>query len=155
MKQMIKGLSDYEWIDDIEKDIERVKWNLWHGKVNPALEILEYIDIYPTKENEKLRKLDKAASEFYTYISNNRNLIPNYQIRHSYGECISTAFVESTVNEVISRRMRKKQQMRWTKKGAHLLLQVRTKTLNNELKETFQKWYPDFQRTEEVDKVAA
>ena len=51
--------------------------------------------------------------------------------------------------------MRKKQQMRWTKKGAHLLLQVRTKTLNNELKETFQKWYPDFQRTEEVDKVAA
>jgi len=45
--------------------------------------------------------------------------------------------------------------MRWTKEGAHLLLQVRTKTLNNELKETFQKWYPNFQRADEREKVAA
>ena len=29
------------------------------------------------------------------------------------------AFVESTVNEVISKRLVKKQQMRWTKRGAH------------------------------------
>jgi len=36
----------------------------------------------------------------------------------------------------------KKQQMRWTKKGAHLLLQLRVKTLNNELRNNFCKWYP-------------
>ncbi len=29
------------------------------------------------------------------------------------------------------------------KKGAHLLLQVRIKTLNNELQKTFQRWYPN------------
>jgi len=50
--------------------------------------------------------------------------------------------VESTVNDIISRRMVKKQQMRWSKKGAHLLLQVRTKTLNNELGDKFREWYP-------------
>ena len=61
---------------------------------------------------------------------------------HHYGESISTAFVESTVNEVISRRMKKKQQMRWTKEGAHLLLQVRIKTLNNDLHRIFERWYP-------------
>ncbi|MGD9201456.1 MAG: ISKra4 family transposase, partial [Chitinispirillia bacterium] len=52
------------------------------------------------------------------------------------------AFVESAVNEVISRRMKKKQQMRWTKEGAHLLLQVRIKTLNNNLHRIFERWYP-------------
>jgi hypothetical protein len=42
----------------------------------------------------------------------------------------------------ISRRMAKKQQMRWTKKGAHLLLQLRIKTLNDDLHNLFIKWYP-------------
>jgi hypothetical protein len=41
------------------------------------------------------------------------------------GETISTALVESTVNWVISKRMVKKQQVRWTRHGAHYLLQVR------------------------------
>jgi hypothetical protein len=54
---------------------------------------------------------------------------------------ISTAFVESTVNQVISRRMVKKQEMRWIKKGAHLLLQVRAQVLNEDLRATFERWY--------------
>jgi hypothetical protein len=60
----------------------------------------------------------------------------------NYGEKISTAFVESTINWVVSKRMVKKQQMRWTKRGAHLLLQARTETLNGELRDTFCRWYP-------------
>lgn len=68
--------------------------------------------------------------------------MPNYGIKYYYGDIISTAFVESTVNEVISKRMVKNQQMRWTKKGAHLLLQLRIKNLNHELKDQFAKWYP-------------
>jgi hypothetical protein len=59
-------------------------------------------------------------------------------------ETISTAFVESTINQVVSRRFVKKQQMSWTLKGAHLLLQTRTKVLNNELDEVFRRWYPKF-----------
>jgi len=38
--------------------------------------------------------------------------------------------------------MVKKQQMRWTPRGAHLLLQVRTRVLNDELQATFSRWYP-------------
>ena len=63
--------------------------------------------------------------EFESYISNNASYIPNYGERWHNGEAISTGFVESTVNQVISKRFVKKQQMRWTPKGAHLLLQVR------------------------------
>jgi hypothetical protein len=62
-------------------------------------------------------------------------------------EAISTAFVESTVNQVISKRMVKKQQMRWTPRGAHLLLQVRTRVLNNDLADDFHRWYPNFSHT--------
>jgi hypothetical protein len=35
------------------------------------------------------------------------------------------------------------QQMRWTPKGAHLLLQVRVHVLNDELGAAFQRWYPN------------
>ena len=55
---------------------------------------------------------------------------------------ISSAFIEATVNEVISKRFVKKQQMRWTKVGAHNLLQVRTQVLNDDFYQLFCKWYP-------------
>ncbi len=45
--------------------------------------------------------------EMYTYIRNNQMMIPNYGEMRRYGEPVSTAFVESTINEVITRRMAK------------------------------------------------
>ena len=57
---------------------------------------------------------------------------------------ISTAFVESTINRVVSRRFAKKRQMHWTLPGAHLLPQTRTKVLNDELEGVFRRWYPLF-----------
>lgn len=78
----------------------------------------------------------------YTYIRNNQRMIPNYGEMRRYGEPVSTAFVESTINEVIARRMAKKQQMQWSRKGAHYLLQTRPAVLNNELQGKFASWYP-------------
>jgi hypothetical protein len=46
---------------------------------------------------------------------------------------LPAAFVESTVNQVISKRMVNKQQMRWSLAGAQLFLQVRTQVLSNDL----------------------
>src|SRR6516162_418808 len=81
--------------------------------------------------------LVKALSALRTYIGNNRHLIPNYGERYRNGEPIATGFVESTVNEVVSKRFCKKQQMQWSKEGAHLLLQTRVRTLNGELRTNF------------------
>lgn len=58
-----------------------------------------------------------------------------------HGETISTAFVESTVNQVVSKRFVKKQQMRWTARGAHRLLQIRTKVLNEDWYGTLRRWH--------------
>ena len=158
MKQMAKGLPSNEQFEDIdiEKNLERVKWYLWHGNVFRALQVLDDIqeDIYLYEYEEeaptdkRVKKLDKAVDEFIIYIKNNQELIPNYRDRYFYGDTISTAFVESTVNEVVSRRMAKKQQMRWTKQGAHQMLQVRTQTLNDDLRDTFNRWYPGMPRIE-------
>jgi hypothetical protein len=40
--------------------------------------------------------------------------------------------------------MVKKQQMQWSRRGAHLLLQIRTRVLNGEWEDTFHTWYPGF-----------
>ncbi len=37
--------------------------------------------------------------------------------------------------------MAKKQQMQWSRKGAHYLLQTRKVVLNNELQDKFSSWY--------------
>jgi hypothetical protein len=73
--------------------------------------------------------------------------LSNYGELYRQGETITTSFVESTINQVVSKRFVKSQQMAWTIRGAHLLLQTRTKVLNNELEEVFRRWYPRF-RTE-------
>jgi hypothetical protein len=77
-------------------------------------------------------------------------------IRRRYGEMISTSFAESMVNAVVSKCFCKKQQMQWTPRGAHLLLQTRTRVLNGELAESFKLRYPGFSNdtTEEVQMVA-
>jgi hypothetical protein len=46
------------------------------------------------------------------------------------------------VNAVISKRFAKRQQMQWTKRGVHLLLQTRTWTLDGTLWPLCERWYP-------------
>ena len=149
MNQMAKGLRSRERPDlttEVTQDLERLKWLLWHGKVFRALQTVEDLEVDLDIEGAgpEQRKLLKTVTEFGGYIRANGAWIPNYGERYRCGETISSAFVESTVNQVVSKRMVKKQQMRWTPEGAHLLLQARTRTLNGELAATFRVWYPAF-----------
>ena len=54
-----------------------------------------------------------------------------------------------------SERFCKKQQMQWSKEGAHLLLQTRVRTLNEELGVIFKRWYPDMDLEVDAMPVAA
>jgi hypothetical protein len=148
LDQYAKGLvhHDQPLGAEIRDKLERLKWSLWHGNLYKALYKIDDIAslIYNFEETyPKFKQLLKAVAEFRTYIRNNRHLIPNYGERYRNGEAIATGFVESTVNQVVSKRFCKKQQMQWTKRGAHLLLQTRVKTLNRELGAVFKRWYPD------------
>jgi len=152
--------------------LERTKHYLWQGNLFRAVETLDDLDDLltfladPDISDDKQRghkrrrpmsgesteasagpsvtKLARGLAEFRGYIEANDSFIPNYGERWRQGEPIATGFVESTVNAVVSKRFAKRQQMQWTPKGAHLLLQVRTKVLNGELDDLFRAWYAGF-----------
>ena len=88
------------------------------------------------------------------YITANLAAIRNYADRRRH-EPIATGFTESAVNQVVSKRMVKKQQMRWTQRGAHTLLQVRARVLNRQLRQDFERWHPQLAQTEKPQRLAA
>jgi|NGEPerStandDraft_6_1074524.scaffolds.fasta_scaffold38132_1 hypothetical protein len=151
LTQLAKGLRcASEMPVDVVEELQRVKWFLWHGNVVRALHTVDDLttDLADIDAGRvELDKLAKAMREFGGYLSANACCIPNYAERRLAGEAISTAFVESTVNQVISKRMVKKQQMRWSPRGAHLLLQIRTRVLNDTLTDDYRRWYPAFTHT--------
>jgi hypothetical protein len=122
---------------------------LWHGNVYKALQIVPSVEMdldaeMATSGHATARKLLKAVEEFHTDIEHNGGFIPNDGERYRHGERISTGVVESTVNQVISKRFCKTQQMAWTPRGAHLLLQIRTRVFNGDWEATFREGYTGF-----------
>jgi len=95
----------------VSKQVESVKHLLWHGNVEEALErlanLLMDLDLI-RKHAATAGKLAVGVAEFETYIRNNQESIPNFGERYRQGETISTAFVESTINQVVSRRFVKR-----------------------------------------------
>lgn len=53
-------------------------------------------------------EIAKGVREFGRYIAANKPFTPDHGSRYRSGETISTAFVESTVNQVVSKRFAKK-----------------------------------------------
>ena len=149
LQQQIKALQEERSHTGAEgsKQLESIKQLLWHGNTEEALERLGNLlmDLRLIQAHSAAaEKVADGLTEFETYLRNNQEFIPNFGERRRQGETISTAFVESTINQVVSKRFVKKQQMQWTLRGAHLLLQTRTKVLNNELEDVFRGWYPQF-----------
>jgi hypothetical protein len=147
----------------LERRLESVKHYLWHGNSARALERLQDLEdalehwkcnedgeVQSPVESDSAARMLKYVRELDTYIANNAALIVNYGERYRNGERISTAFVESTINQVVSKRMVKQQQMQWTPEGAHLLLQVRIQVLNEDWEDTFRHWYPNFRPVQTV-----
>ncbi len=60
-------------------------------------------------------------TKFGGYIRANAASGPNYGERYRCREIISSSFMESAVNQMMSKLMVKKQ-MNWTSRGTHLLL---------------------------------
>ena len=101
-----------------------------------------------------IKAFHRSVDELRTYVRRNAHTIPNYAERHRYGERVSTAFAESTVNNVVvGKRFVKRQQMRWLKRGAHLMLQTRTRVLDETLRAKFQSWYPGLFHVRNADRM--
>jgi hypothetical protein len=75
----------------------------------------------------------KLLQALETYIVGQRDLIIDYAAARHRDEPISTATTESTVQRRLHRRMGANQQMRWSLRGAHRMLKVRTAVMNGAL----------------------
>ena len=147
MRQYVRGLShsNSDEAEAVDRLLRRIKGCLWNGNLHDGRRAITelVLDLEGIKADYPgMKALRKAAGEFDTYIRSNAGLIPNYAERRRYGERVSTGFVESAINTVVGKRFGKGQQMRWSKGGAHLMLQVRTRTLDGTLREKFEQWYP-------------
>ena len=126
-------------------ELERTKWLLCHGNGHRARQHADDLG-----DNVKALELDyphlgkfaRSVQEFAVYIRSKAGSLINYGERFRSGERISSAMAESTVNGVVSKRFAKRQQMQWTRRGAHLLLQTRTRALDGTLRPLFERWYP-------------
>ena len=147
MRQYVKGLSHHNPEEGraVDRLLRQIKGFLWNGNLRDGHRVIKVLVMdlecietdYPS-----IKALRKAAGEFEVYIRNNAWMIPNYAERRRYGERVSTGFVESAINTVVGKRFGKRQQMRWSKPGAHLLLQTRTRALDGTLRDKFEQWYP-------------
>ena len=160
LQQMARGLPPplSEATTAMVEALESVRRFVWHGNVGRALGLAEDLgDAVDLLDHPPpgVRKFRRQLDEFSGYVTNNAGLIPNYAERRRYGEVVSTAFVESTVNQVIAKRFAKKQQMQWTPRGVHLLMQLRTRVLDGTLESDFQRWRKERQAPSAEMAVAA
>ncbi|KJK21477.1 hypothetical protein UB46_27070 [Burkholderiaceae bacterium 16] len=152
LEQMIKGRPahcDGPSNATLIEALQGAKWHLWHGCPYPALHRLENLgrDLGAEASSEEAGLLAKLE-ELIIYLDNNRGFIVNYGERYRHGEPIASGFVESAVNQVISKRFVKRQQMAWRPRHAHALLQIRTAVLNDQLRSHVERWYPSIARAE-------
>ena len=81
--------------------------------------------------------MDRALQALDGYLTGQSDWLVNYAERHRAGLRVSTAITEGTANFLVNRRMNKSQQMRWSRRGADLLLQVRCAVYNGTLASDF------------------
>jgi len=123
----------------IVAEVERLHWRIWNGKAKNARisidrirAVMHHFQGEPgsRKSIAPSRKLWTALQALDGYLTGQSDWLVNYAERHRAGLRVGTAITEGTANFLVNRRMNKSQQMRWSRRGADLLLQVRCAIYN-------------------------
>jgi hypothetical protein len=129
----------------IVAEVDRLRWRIWNGKAKDAQITLERLrTVMPAfqgdgggKRDPSSRRLWTALREIDRYLTSQSAWLVNYAERHRAGLRVGTSITEGTANFLVNRRMNKSQQMRWSRRGADLLLQVRCAGFNGKLGSSF------------------
>jgi hypothetical protein len=118
----------------IVEEVERLHWRIWNGKARDAQVSIDRIravmhhfkgQLNGRRSTAPSRTLWTALHALDGYLTGQSAWLVNYAERHRAGLRVGTAITEGTANVLVNRRMNKSQQMRWSRRGADLLLQVR------------------------------
>ncbi len=122
------------------KTIDRIRWRLWHGQGARAFDLIgeTLVTVDDVANGEGVaavaaRKVARLLRDLEKYICGQCEIIIDYATARHEDEPISTAITESTVQWLLHRRMNAQQHMRWSPRGAHLMLKVRTAVANGTL----------------------
>jgi hypothetical protein len=128
--------------DFIVAQVERLHWRIWNGKAKNAHVTIDRIRaVMPVFQNETIRRgtgtssgrLWHALHEIDEYLTGQSAWLVNYAKRYRAGLRVGTSITEGTANFLVNRRMNKRQQMRWSRRGADAVLQVRCAIYNGTL----------------------
>lgn len=119
--------------DDFQEKLEKVKWFLWHGKAQSALDRLTQLQ--SLVEDEVLLSSLQALHE---YIERNQKYITNYQERKANNLPFTSTLAESSVNTLINDRQKNNKKMQWSREGAHHILQIRASRFSKTWKDDWQ-----------------
>jgi hypothetical protein len=123
----------------IVAEAERLHWRIWNGKAQNAQKSIDRIRTVmhqfrgepgSKRSMAPSRKLWTALQALDGYLRGQSHWLVNYADLHRAGLRVGTAITEGTANFLVNRRMNKSQQMRWSRRGADLLLQVRCAVYN-------------------------
>ena len=126
----------------IVAEVERLHWRIWNGKAKNAQRSIKRIrkvmHVFKGEHSQGVkgvasRKLWHAMHAVDKYLRGQAAWLVNYAKRHRAGLRVGTSITEGTANFLVNRRMNKSQQMRWSRNGADLLLQVRCAVYNGTL----------------------
>ncbi|MGI4944535.1 MAG: ISKra4 family transposase [Janthinobacterium lividum] len=152
------GTADTHLADTAVRGLDRAKWRLWHGRWpgcrRKLAALCRWTERKPLRDVAGIGRLQQRASELLGYLERNEDALVHYAARRRRSEPISTAFVESAVNEIIAKRMNKKQQMRWNRATVQPFLDVRTAVLNDTLEDAFRSGHPGFRPANDDEVIA-
>jgi hypothetical protein len=118
--------------------VEHIRWRLWRGQVRRAVNLigdtvaaLDVVAAVASPAGATAGEVVKLLRDLETYVAGQSELIVDYAAARLDAEPISTAPTESTVQWLLHRRMGANQQMRWSPRGAHMMLKVRTAVAND------------------------
>ena len=142
------GTADTSLAHDAVRTLDRAKWCLWHGRWTGCRRKLASLRRWtrrkPVRDVAGMDRVQRRVGDLLGYLERNQGALVPYAARRRRGEPISTAFVESAVNEIVAKRMNKAQQMRWNRATVQPFLDVRTAVLNGTLEDAFRQRYPGF-----------
>jgi hypothetical protein len=126
----------------IVTEVERLHWRIWNGKARNARITFDrtgkVMHIFRDERGHRTRgaasrKLWHALHEIDKYLRSQSARLVNYAERYRAGLRVGTSVTEGKANFLVNRRINKSQQMRWSRRGVDLLLQVRCAVYNGAL----------------------
>jgi hypothetical protein len=139
---------------DTRKDIpqgspfDRAKWRIWNGLAERGtvglIHLGQWAEARCFEHIPSLKKLTHMLLETIRYLEPNADSMPDYGKLYRAKQRISAGFVESGVEEIIAKRLVKKQQMRWNRYTVQVFLNVSIHLLNGTLEGAFRHWHQGF-----------